>query len=177
MTSMARTTTSTTSDTTTMVMTSPVGPLELRATDDALTEVLFHDEEPPIVGDNGESVPVLVRARRQLEEYFAGDRQEFELPLAGDGTDFQKRVWARLREIPFGQTASYGDIARQLGMPPGASRAVGLANGANPLAIVVPCHRVIGANGTLTGYAGGLERKQFLLGLESSKSPQGSLFG
>ena len=93
------------------------------------------------------------------------DRQ----PLRGTGTDFQQRVWERLREIPFGTTASYGEIASRLGMPPGASRAVGLANGANPLAIVVPCHRVIGADGSLTGYAGGLERKRYLLGLESAK--------
>lgn len=160
----------------TMVMTSPVGPLELRADNGALTTLHFHDEAPPTTADNGESVPVLVEARRQLEEYFAGDRHEFDLPLAGVGTDFQQRVWAELREIPFGETASYGEIAGRLGMPPGASRAVGLANGSNPLAIVVPCHRVIGADGSLTGYAGGLDRKRFLLGLESSLAPQGSLF-
>lgn len=160
----------------TMVMTSPVGPLELCAEDGALTAVKFHDEAPETSGDNGESVPVLVEARRQLGEYFAGERHDFDLPLAGAGSDFQQRVWGQLREIPFGETASYGDIARRLGMPPGASRAVGLANGANPLAIVVPCHRVIGSDGTLTGYAGGLDRKRYLLGLESTMAPQGSLF-
>jgi methylated-DNA-[protein]-cysteine S-methyltransferase len=160
----------------TMVMTSPVGPLRLRADEGVLSEVLFLDEMPDLAGDNGESVPVLVEARRQLEEYFAGERRAFDLPLDGAGTDFQQRVWSELREIPFGETASYGDIARRLGMPPGGSRAVGLANGANPIAIVVPCHRVIGANGTLTGYAGGLERKRYLLGLESSMAPQGNLF-
>lgn len=163
--------------TTMMVMTSPVGPLQLGCEEGDLTEVMFLDEMPGVAGDNGESVPVLVEARRQLAEYFSGERHDFDLPLAGSGTDFQQRVWARLLEIPFGETASYGDIARRLGMPPGASRAVGVANGANPIAIVVPCHRVIGADGTLTGYAGGLERKQFLLGLESSMAPQGSLFG
>ena len=160
----------------TMVMTSPIGPLELRAEGGALTGLHFHDEAPPPTPDNGESVPVLVEARRQLEEYFAGDRHEFDLPLAGVGTAFQQRVWDELKEIPFGETASYGEIAQRLGMPPGASRAVGLANGSNPLAIVVPCHRVIGADGSLTGYAGGLDRKRFLLGLESSMAPQGSLF-
>ena len=160
----------------TMVMTSPVGPLTLCADDGALTQVHFHDEMPDAIGDNGESVPVLVEARRQLNEYFAGERHDFDLPLAGAGTSFQQRVWAELREIPFGRTASYGEIARSLGMPPGGSRAVGLANGANPIAIVVPCHRVIGADGTLTGYAGGLERKRYLLDLESSMAPQGSLF-
>src|SRR5262245_25840909 len=101
----------------TLVMQSPVGPLELAADGDALIEVMFHDELPPIEGDNGESVPVLVEARRQLEEYFAGTRQQFDLPLDGQGTEFQHRVWAELREIPFGETASYGDIARRLGMP------------------------------------------------------------
>ena len=155
--------------TATMVMTSPVGPLELRSDGTALTLLHFHDEMPPQTGDNGESDPVLVETRRQLEEYFAGDREDFDLPLRGAGTDFQQRVWEQLREIPFGKTASYGEIASRLGMKPGASRAVGLANGANPLAIVVPCHRIIGSDGSLTGYAGGLERKRYLLGLESAK--------
>ncbi len=163
----------------TMRMASPVGPLELSAENGTLTEVLFRDDLPEAggeVSDDTESSPVLVEARRQLEEYFAGDRHEFDLPLAGVGTAFQQRVWAQLREIPFGQTASYGEIARRLGMPPGGSRAVGLANGANPIAIVVPCHRVVGADGTLTGYAGGIERKRYLLGLEASMAPQGTLF-
>jgi methylated-DNA-[protein]-cysteine S-methyltransferase len=155
--------------TATMVMTSPVGPLELHSDGTALTLLHFHDEMPPQTADNGESDPVLVEARRQLEEYFAGDREDFDLPLKGSGTDFQQRVWDQLRAIPFGTTASYGDIARRLGLPPGASRAVGLANGANPLAIVVPCHRVIGSDGSLTGYAGGLDRKRYLLGLESAE--------
>ena len=153
----------------TMVMSSPVGPLELHSDGTALTLLHFHDEMPPQTADNGESDPVLVEARRQLEEYFAGDREDFDLPLKGAGTDFQQRVWEQLRGIPFGTTTAYGEVARRVGLPPGASRAVGLANGANPLAIVVPCHRVIGSDGSLTGYAGGLDRKRYLLGLESAE--------
>ena len=103
----------------------------------------------------------------QFEEYFAGRRREFDLPLAPDGTDFQRRVWRALTAIPYGQTISYGELARRIGNPR-ASRAVGLANGANPLPIIVPCHRVIGANGSLTGFGGGLPIKQALLALEGS---------
>ena len=99
----------------------------------------------------------------QLSSYFSRDLKEFDLPLAPRGSDFQTRVWQQLEGIPYGETASYGEIARRLGMTNAASRAVGLANGRNPIPIVIPCHRVIGANGTLTGYAGGLERKQTLL--------------
>lgn len=109
---------------------------------------------------------LLDRAETQLREYFAGNRVEFDLPLASDGTEFQRKVWNELRKIPFGQTASYGEIARRLGYENVISRAVGAANGANPIPIIVPCHRVIGANGTLTGYAGGIERKKTLLNLE-----------
>jgi methylated-DNA-[protein]-cysteine S-methyltransferase len=159
-----------------MAMKSPVGPLRLASDGETLTQIWFLEEMPELHGDNGESVPVLVETRRQLTAYFAGELKEFDLPLAAVGTEFQKRVWRELAKIPYGTTTTYGEIARLLGMPPGASRAVGLANGANPLAIVVPCHRVIGADGTLTGYAGGLDRKQFLLGVESSMAPQGSLF-
>ena len=111
--------------------------------------------------------PVLVAAREQLAEYFAGERRVFELPLAPRGTDFQRRVWLRLREIPYGRTRSYGQVAAELGLERGASRAVGLANGANPLSIVVPCHRVVGSDGSLTGFGGGLARKRHLLDLES----------
>jgi methylated-DNA-[protein]-cysteine S-methyltransferase len=103
---------------------------------------------------------------RQLHAYFARDLKEFALPLRPAGTPFQLRVWDELRKIGYGEVATYGEIARRLGMSPAASRAVGLANGRNPIPIVVPCHRVVGANGTLTGYAGGLERKQLLLDLE-----------
>jgi len=113
----------------------------------------------------------------QLEEYFAGQRTEFELELELAGTPFQRRVWSALMTIPYGQTRSYGEIAMQLDAP-GASRAVGLANGRNPIAIIVPCHRVIGANGKLTGYGGGLSRKRALLDLETAKaSTTPTLFG
>ncbi len=121
-------------------------------------------------------IPVLDEAKRQFEAYFAGELQDFDVPLAARGTAFQRRVWDELTRIPFGVTASYGEIAERLGMPPGASRAVGTANGANPLAIIVPCHRVIGANGKLVGYAGGLDRKRLLLNLESTHSGQAALF-
>jgi methylated-DNA-[protein]-cysteine S-methyltransferase len=110
--------------------------------------------------------PVLDAAEHQLAEYFAGTRTEFDLPLASEGTEFQKKVWAELRRIPYGETATYGDIAKRLGYEPVISRAVGVANASNPLPIVVPCHRVIGSDGKLTGYAGGIERKQALLELE-----------
>lgn len=111
--------------------------------------------------------PVLRAAVRQLVEYFERRRREFDLPLAPSGTAFQLRVWEALRGIPYGTTVSYGEIARRLGLLPSASRAVGLANGANPIPVVVPCHRVVGADGSLTGYGGGLDRKRFLLDLES----------
>ncbi len=104
----------------------------------------------------------------QLEEYFAGDRKEFTVPLAPSGTPFQLAVWTQLTKIPYGSTASYGDIARALGKRLVASRAVGLANGANPISVIVPCHRVIGSDGSLTGYGGGLERKELLLRLEGA---------
>jgi methylated-DNA-[protein]-cysteine S-methyltransferase len=109
---------------------------------------------------------VLAEAVRQLRAYFDRDLKEFDLPLAPEGSDFQLRVWEQLRGIPWGETASYGEIAHRLGMTNAASRAVGVANGRNPIPIVIPCHRVIGADGTLTGYAGGLDRKQTLLSVE-----------
>lgn len=109
-------------------------------------------------------------AGQQLREYFAGERREFDLALDPRGTDFEKRVWMLLRDIPYGQTRSYGDLAAELGDPK-LTRAVGTANGRNPLSVIVPCHRVIGADGSLTGYAGGLERKRFLLALERDDSP------
>ena len=115
-------------------------------------------------------------AREQLDEYFAGERIEFDLALGSAGTAFQQRVWRALTEIPYGETASYGQIARAIGSPT-ASRAVGMANGRNPISIVVPCHRVIGAGGKLTGYAGGVERKRYLLELEGSYAGAGSSAG
>jgi methylated-DNA-[protein]-cysteine S-methyltransferase len=108
--------------------------------------------------------------RRQLDQYFAGERREFDLPLAPAGSAFELAVWQALLEIPYGETASYGQIARRVGAPH-AARAVGVANARNPIAVIVPCHRVIGADGTLTGYGGGLERKRLLLDLESGVLP------
>lgn len=153
---------------------SPVDDLLLTTDGKALTRVFFSPHKgiatserlgAEWVRDDGH--PVLAAAVEQLGQYFAGERRVFELPLEASGSGFQQRVWLALREIPFGETRSYGDIAARLGLGPSASRAVGLANGANPLSIVVPCHRVIGANGALTGFGGGLERKRFLLDLES----------
>lgn len=149
------------------VIDSPIGPLRLVATEDALAAIEFSPFRPGTPGEREDDHPVLAAAATQLAEYFAGARTEFDLPLAPTGTDFQLRVWTELRGIGYGQTASYGQIAHRLGLTNAASRAVGLANSRNPLPIVVPCHRVIGANGTLTGYAGGIDRKRALLDLES----------
>ncbi|MGJ9411241.1 methylated-DNA--[protein]-cysteine S-methyltransferase [Aeromicrobium sp. CF4.19] len=143
-------------------MDSPIGGLRLHTSAGLLTAVEF-DAEPR---GTRRAETVLDDAQHQLEEYFAGERTTFDLPLANDGTEFQRKVWGELRRIPFGETVTYGEIARSLGYEPGISRAVGAANGANPLPVVVPCHRVIGANGTLTGYAGGPDRKRTLLELE-----------
>ncbi|MEO7350766.1 MAG: methylated-DNA--[protein]-cysteine S-methyltransferase [Marmoricola sp.] len=118
------------------------------------------------IGERDDDNPLLREAVDQLAAYFARDLKEFDLPLAPRGTEFQLRVWEQLRAIGYGETASYGEIARRLGKSNAASRAVGLANGRNPIPIVIPCHRVIGASGTLTGFAGGLPRKQKLLELE-----------
>jgi methylated-DNA-[protein]-cysteine S-methyltransferase len=149
----------------------PVGPLTLVAEGESLVAIWMEDQRHhPGQLAHGEYAdagdPVLVRAAAQLEEYFAGERTAFDLPLAAEGTEFQRRVWAELARIPYGETATYGELARRLGSPAG-SRAVGLANGRNPLGIVVPCHRVVGTTGGLTGYAGGLTRKRFLLDLEA----------
>ena len=149
---------------------SPVGDLRIVEREGAIVAVEFSPFRPPAdgrpLGPRSDDHPVLAEAVRQLAAYFARDLTEFDLPLAPVGTDFQRRVWAQLARIGYGETASYGEIAGRLGMTNAASRAVGLANGRNPIPIVVPCHRVIGANGTLTGYAGGLPRKQQLLELE-----------
>lgn len=150
---------------------SPVGELRVIARDGAIAAIEFApfrglaDGRP--IGERDDDAVLLKEAVRQLKAYFARDLRDFDLPLAPIGTDFQQRVWAQLRGIRWGETASYGEIAHRLGMTNAASRAVGLANGRNPIPIVVPCHRVIGANGSLTGYAGGLERKQVLLDLET----------
>jgi methylated-DNA-[protein]-cysteine S-methyltransferase len=140
----------------------PIGGLRLHAHAGLLTAIDF-DAEP-----RGERLPdaVLDAAEGQLTEYFAGERTAFELPLASEGSEFQKKVWAELQRIPYGETSTYGDVAKRLGYEPVISRAVGVANATNPLPIVVPCHRVIGSDGKLTGYAGGIDRKQALLELE-----------
>lgn len=143
-----------------MAMQSPVGTLWLSAEHDQLVALDLPDRPAP-AARIGQS-DVLVRAAAQLAEYFAGERRVFDLPLAPAGTEFQRAVWHALARIPFGVTCSYGDLARVIGRP-SASRAVGAANGANPIAIILPCHRVIGASGALTGYGGGLPMKRWLL--------------
>ena len=151
------------------VMDSPVGDLRIVEHDGAITAIEFApypDLDGRPRGDRDDENPLLVEARRQLRAYFDRDLEEFDLPLAPAGTSFQMAVWEQLRLIGYGETASYGQIAHRLGHTNAASRAVGLANGRNPIPIVVPCHRVIGADGSLTGYAGGMERKQTLLELE-----------
>ncbi|MDE2294357.1 MAG: methylated-DNA--[protein]-cysteine S-methyltransferase [Gammaproteobacteria bacterium] len=150
---------------------SPIGRLRLYGDRRALLAVLFDAEAAPaFVADEGPAIEdaragVLPGAIRQLREYFDGTRREFDLPLAPRGTPFQQTVWRALRRIPYGRTLAYGELARRIGKP-GAARAVGMANHHNPLSIVVPCHRVIGADGGLTGYGGGLDRKRWLLALE-----------
>lgn len=137
----------------------PAGPLTLVERDGALAELRFGAD------DSTDVSPLLLRARTEIEEYFAGRRREFDLPLAPHGTPFQQRVWQALRAIPYGSTCTYGELAAAVGNPR-ASRAVGMANHRNPLPILIPCHRVIGASGALTGYAGGLEWKRRLLAIE-----------
>lgn len=148
---------------------SPVGELKLVASDEGLAAVLWENDNPKRVplaeGERHDSHPVLQQVRQQLQEYFANQRTQFVLPLDVRGTEFQKRVWDALLGIPFGETRTYGQIAKQLGTP-SASRAVGAANGRNPISIVMPCHRVIGSSGRLTGFAGGLEAKAYLLNFE-----------
>jgi methylated-DNA-[protein]-cysteine S-methyltransferase len=144
-------------------MDSPIGGLRIRVSAGLVTAINF---DASAAGQRVED-PLLDRAENQLTEYFAGERTTFDLPLAHDGSEFQQKVWSELVRIPYGETATYGEIAQRLGYDSAVSRAVGSANGSNPIPIVVPCHRVIGANGTLTGYAGGLERKQTLLQLEN----------
>lgn len=145
------------------VIATPVGSLRLEIEDGRVTVLSFTDEPPgEALGD-----PLARTVVAQLGDYFAGTRREFDLPLAPRGTEFQRAVWAELARIPYGQTISYGELARRLGKP-AAVRAVGRANGQNPIPIVLPCHRVIGADGSLTGYGGGLDRKQTLLRLEGA---------
>ena len=150
-------------------LTTPIGELLLIAdADGALTAVHLPGRHGSTAGMQRDDA-LLEPARRQLTEYFAGERRDFDLPLRPEGAPFQLQVWAALLKIPYGETASYGEIAREIGHPT-AFRAVGAANGQNPIAIIVPCHRVIGSNGSLTGYGGGLPTKRALLDLESGRA-------
>lgn len=156
-----------------MYMDSPVGALKLVAHDQALVAVMWDNEDHKRVrlAELIESPqhPMLHKVKQQLEQYFAGQRQQFDLPLDFQGTDFQQQVWQALLTIPYGETRSYKGIALQIGNAK-AVRAVGAANGKNPISIIAPCHRVIGSGGALVGFAGGLDKKQILLSLEQSKS-------
>jgi len=146
----------------------PIGSLMLAGDEHALTTLHLpgrHGDTAALTRDDARFAP----ETRQLGEYFAGERTSFEIPLRMQGGEFQRRVWAELERIPYGETASYGEIARRVSAPT-ASRAVGAANGRNPIAIIVPCHRVIGASGSLTGYGGGLECKRALLDLEAGRA-------
>ncbi len=153
-------------------MASPVGELTLVANDRGLNAILWENDDPERVKlgtlSEDRNHAVLVETERQLQDYFAGRLKQFNLALDFNGTEFQKKVWAALLTIPFGETRSYADIASQIGNPK-AVRAVGAANGKNPISIVAPCHRVIGSNGKLTGFAGGLAAKDHLLSIEGKE--------
>jgi methylated-DNA-[protein]-cysteine S-methyltransferase len=163
---------------------SPIGRLMLTSDGTALTGLymnLYRNKPSKLPGLGGDwiqnaTIDPLPAAARQLKEYFAGKRREFDLPLRMEGTEFQQRVWRELTKIPFGETRSYGQLAKRIGNPNG-SRAVGLANGRNPIAIIVPCHRVIGADGSLTGFGGGLDRKEWLLTHEGQPVTSELAFG
>jgi methylated-DNA-[protein]-cysteine S-methyltransferase len=154
------------------IIDSPVGKLKLFAGNEALVGILWEREKPnrTHIESSVEKIdhPILVETEKQLNEYFNGERKEFDIKLDFIGTDFQKQVWQALLTIPYGETRSYGQIAAQLNNPKSV-RAVGAANGKNPISIIAPCHRVIGASGNLTGFAGGMENKELLLKLENSK--------
>ena len=157
---------------------SPVGPLMLAADDAGLRHIEFRDNRHPAdrTDWHGGEHPILQTAETQLAEYFAGSRRDFDLPLAPQGTEFQLQVWHALADIPFGGTWSYRQLAQRIGRP-SATRAVGAANGRNPLGILLPCHRVVGAKGSLTGFSGGLAAKRFLLELEGAlPKPAADLF-
>jgi methylated-DNA-[protein]-cysteine S-methyltransferase len=151
------------------VVDTPIGPFGLVASETALQGVLFDGGRIQPEG----SSPVLAEAARQLDAYFAGELVAFDLPLELNGSEFQRGCWLALASIPYGQTVSYGEQARRLGLGNDAARAVGAANGQNPLPIVLPCHRVIGADGSLTGFGGGLDVKRFLLEHEGALLPLG----
>jgi methylated-DNA-[protein]-cysteine S-methyltransferase len=153
---------------------SPLGDIALRAEDDALTGVFFVGQKyyPALaMMPYDQAVPRVIRqAEEQLAEFFSGERQAFSVPLGLRGTPFQEQVWRELAQIPYGEVVSYGAMAKKMGLSPGHSRAVGMANGRNPICIILPCHRVIGAGGDLTGYAGGMDRKRALLKLENASA-------
>ena len=151
---------------------SPIGELLLLGDGEALHGLYMQDGRKPVrIAPGWEpSTAPFADVCSQLQEYFAGERTTFEIPLVLKGAPFERQVWRALEDIPYGETVTYGEIARRVGQP-SAARAVGLANGRNPIAVIVPCHRVIGADGTLTGYGGGLERKRLLLELEQGRSP------
>ncbi|HEY5437746.1 MAG TPA: methylated-DNA--[protein]-cysteine S-methyltransferase [Acidimicrobiales bacterium] len=153
----------------TTMVDSPVGPLRLTASDGSLTGVYMDGQRhaPMLPDDLGRDDAWFADVATQIDAYFDGDLTLFDVPMKLHGTDFQRAVWQQLTSIPYGETISYGELARRVGNP-NASRAVGLANGRNPISIIVPCHRVIGANGSLTGYGGGLERKTWLLQHEAT---------
>lgn len=144
---------------------SPIGKLTLASNGEALTQVEFESNRYPLPVHPVGNDKVLDKARRELDAYFAGKLKVFTVPVAPQGTAFQRKAWAALQKIPYGMTRSYGQQAKAIGSP-SASRAVGAANGRNPIPVIIPCHRVIGSNGSLTGFGGGMERKQFLLDLE-----------
>ncbi len=159
-----------TSPTATLDIDSPIGRLRITCDERTVLGIAFDPPDRTVPVPDGAAGRLARRTADQLEEYFAGRRRSFDLPLALGGTRFQQRVWQALTEIPFGSTWTYRDLARRIGSP-GAARAVGAANGNNPLPLVVPCHRVIGADGSLTGYGGGIERKQWLLRHEGVLCP------
>ena len=148
-------------------MATPIGQLKVTANDSEVLAIAFIDPDEPNTNNPTGSNAIVEQALAQLSQYFAKQRQQFDLPLGAKSTEFRQQVWQSLCDIDYGETASYSDIAHAIDNPK-AVRAVGAANGANPIAIVVPCHRVIGKNGTLTGYAGGLNRKQWLLEFEQN---------
>lgn len=157
------------------IVDSEIGPLTLAGDDDALVHLWMDNQrhQPPVPRNWVRDDSALPDVVEQLEAYFAGDLKEFDVRLRLEGTEFQRKVWAALLEIPYGETWSYGRLAAHIGQPT-ASRAVGMANGRNPVAIIVPCHRVIGAGGSLTGYGGGLDRKRILLDLEQGRIALGA---
>lgn len=147
---------------------SPIGKLTLASNGEAITQVEFEDNRYPLPEHPRGDDKILRQARKELDAYFAGKLKDFTVPVAPEGTEFQKKAWKALQKIPYGQTRSYGQQAKVVGNP-SASRAVGAANGRNPIPVIIPCHRVIGSNGSLTGFGGGMKRKQFLLDLEQGE--------